>query len=97
MSSKGCAVLLDWLEDLVVPVADVVHRGVPALITVALVAELPVQRAARAFLAVVEGEGLGTEETNKRIKLADTAEKVYRLRSEHFRLRKHKRTKAYRF
>jgi hypothetical protein len=50
-------VLLDWSQDLIVPVTGVLHRRVTAIITVSLVAELPVKRFARTPLAVVEGKG----------------------------------------
>jgi hypothetical protein len=50
-------VLLDWSQDLIVPVTGVLHRRVTAIITISLVAELPVKRFARTPLAIVEGKG----------------------------------------
>jgi hypothetical protein len=50
-------VLLDWSQNLIVPVTGVLHWRVTAIVTVSLVAELPVKRFARTPLAVVEGKG----------------------------------------
>jgi hypothetical protein len=50
-------VLLDRGQDLVVPVAGVLHRRVTAIVTISFVAELPVERFAWTPFAVVEGEG----------------------------------------
>jgi hypothetical protein len=50
-------ILLDWSQDLIVPVTGVLHRRVTAIITISLVAELPMERFARTPLAVVKGKG----------------------------------------
>ena len=49
-------VLLDWSQNLVIPVTGVLHGRVTAIVTVSLVAELPMKRFARTPLAVVECE-----------------------------------------
>lgn len=51
------SVLLDRRQDLVVPVTRVLHRRMPAVITISLVAELPVKRFAWTPLAVIERKG----------------------------------------
>ena len=61
-AGAGVALALDGLEEAVVEVAGVRHWGMAAAVAPAVVAESPVEVFARAFAAVVVGEGVNLEE-----------------------------------